>query len=131
MIRNPAAPARKGAPKPAAKGTSKPADKGAHAPAAKAQPKPRKAVATPAPEAPAPAITPASVLMAGTSDVELIEKTVHSLHFAAEDLRVLASTADNLLLGDIALRELEVAVGLATRMERVLSLLRSEDELDG
>lgn len=117
---NAARPARKGAPKPVDKGTPAPA------PAAKAKPKPKKATAAPAPEAPVPAITPASALMAGASDIELVEKAAHSLGFAVEDLRVLASTAENPLLSDIALRELEVAVGLLARVQRVLSLLQPE-----
>lgn len=121
MIHETARPARKGAPKPA--------DKGTPAPAAKGQPKPKKAAAkpaaapavTPAPVVPktlTPAITPATTLM--------VEKAVHSLGFAVEDLRALASS-DNPLLGDIALRELEVAVGLTARMQRVLCLLQPED----
>lgn len=114
-----ARPARKGASKPADKGASKPA------PAAKAQPKPKKAVAAPAPEAPVPAITPASALMARNPDIERVEKAVDALGFAVEDLRALANS-DNPLLGDIALRELEVVVGLAARMQRVLVLLQPE-----
>lgn len=120
--------------RPARKGASKPADKGTPAPAVKGQPKPKKATVkpaaapavTPAPVVPK-AITPASALMAGTSDIELVEKAAHSLGFAVEDLRVLASTAENPLLGDIALRELEVVVGLSARVQRVLSLLQPED----
>ena len=61
--------------------------------------------------------------VASTTDIENATKALHSAQFLVSELRALMKT-DNLLLSELALRDLEAAVGIETHLTRVLADLQ-------
>jgi hypothetical protein len=58
------------------------------------------------------------------TDIENATKAYHSAQFLVSELRALMKT-ENLLLSEIALRDLENAADIEIRLKRVLSILES------
>lgn len=61
--------------------------------------------------------------VASTTDIENATKALHSAQFLVSELRALVKT-DNLLLSELALRDLESAVEIETHLNRILTGLQ-------
>lgn len=61
--------------------------------------------------------------VASTTDIENATKALHSAQFLVSELRALVKT-DNLLLSELALRDLEAAVEIETHLKRILTGLK-------
>ena len=63
-----------------------------------------------------------------SEDIENATKAWHSSQFLSRELQDLASS-ENLLLNELAMRDLEVAVALELRLQRLVkSILRVDDK---